>query len=385
MVLVAGCYQPTAELPCTVTCGLANLCPGELTCDTSDHVCKRNGSCDPSPTDAHGADVPDLPGDELGLSCFGHDDGLGQICLTRVPSGAFVAPSGTTIINTDIDARCQVDPLITGNVCVIAQEGIIISSGGVVRAHGTKPLVLIGASFINIDGLIDVSSSSPSGTGPGAGGDFPQCGFGVLPTNLGGGAGGSFMATGAFGGNGDNKGVGAGSPTPTASVLALRGGCTGQTGDGPMGIAGGSGGGAVYLLSHGNVTLGQTGGINASGAGGPGGGNSRGGNGGGSGGLIGIDANLITDAGGFLLANGGGGGCGGSSSDLGGPAANPSHNGIPSGCTGSPAAGGTGGYFTSFATAGAQGLQMAGGGGGGGAVGVIYLRPTGSTIADRSP
>jgi hypothetical protein len=58
IVLVAGCYQPSAELPCTVTCGLANACPGELTCDTVDHVCKRDGSCDPSPTDAPGAEPP---------------------------------------------------------------------------------------------------------------------------------------------------------------------------------------------------------------------------------------------------------------------------------------------------------------------------------------
>jgi hypothetical protein len=376
IALVAGCYQPSAEPPCSVTCSAANACPGELTCDVTDHVCKHNGSCETSPADA--VDSPN------GTFCYGHPDGLGEICLASRPTGSLLV-TATTTINTDTDPACRPVSLVDGEVCVIAVDAIDIRSGGTLRTYGSRPLVLIGVTAIQVNGILDASSHGTLSSLRGAGGDYLGCNAGIAPTTLGGGAGGSYRVSGAAGAFGNGQVTGGGMAGAIDQVLAVRGGCIGQTGESSSSGPGGAGGGAVYLISDHAVTLGPNGGINASGAGGPGGASKpSGGNGGGSGGLIGIDALNIVDAGGFLLADGGGGGCGGGGPSAGGAGTDPSHGVLPSGCTTNIFSGGYGGYLAQLPMEGSAGDPGSGGGGGGGGFGVIFLRPI-TAIADRSP
>jgi hypothetical protein len=386
MVLVAGCYQPSAELPCTVTCGLANACPGELTCDPMDHVCKRNGSCDPSPPDAHVQDVPDAPSDELGPFCIGRGGLLPHICLGATPTGSFGAADVVAPINTDTDARCQIVTLVAGDVCVIARDSITIPPAATLRAFGSKPLVLIGVAEITVAGIIDVSSTGNLASNLGAGRNWASCPTGTIPTTQGGGAGGSFGGSGGLGGSGDGTGTGGGLSGNPAIPTSVRGGCPGQGGDGSLSSLGGAGGGAVYLLSNQTVTVASGGGINASGAGGGGGGASAGGGGGGSGGLIAIDAATISDGGGYLMANGGGGGCGHAGSSPGAGAPTPTHGAVPAGCNNNPLeAGGAGGHDSAIPSSGRAASLGDSGGGGGGAVGVIVLDPGDPMFSDLSP
>jgi hypothetical protein len=288
-------------------------------------------------------------------TCFGS---FVKICLASTPTMPFTV---STASNVDTDSPlCASTISGAENYCVIAATNITI--GATLRAAGKKPLVLIATDSIITTGLIDVTA--------GAGSNPSVCVAGTPRLGAGGHAGGSFVGLGGAGGYGSDGGAGGMPAASVTDVTELRGGCPGQNNGGVL--AGGVGGGAVFLIAGNRIDI--QGGINASGqGGGAGDGPAGGGFGGGAGGMIGFEAPIIT-CNSLLLAAGGGGGGGG-----GGPFEGNSGS-TPNSLT--PATGGagiTGGFGGSGSTpsrgapgmAGSPGLAGnppgAGGGGGGGA------------------
>jgi len=235
------------------------------------------------------------------------------------------SPTLTTDIDTDTSPLCDMHNDQDAKYCVIVGTSIAVASGMTLRAHGTKPLVLLATDTFDLEGKIDVSSKH---------GD-PKFGAGAKPPGSclattaaighSGGYGGSFGGAGGMGGTPvSTTGEAAGVPAPAITLpTELRGGCPGGDGAGNVGSAGsgGSGGGAVAIIAVTSIHL--NGQINASGAGGLGGtgnGSGGGGGGGGSGGMIVLDAPVIDAGAGpnvWLYANGGGGGQGGTASGAG--------------------------------------------------------------------
>ena len=318
-----------------------------------------------------------------------------DLCAMSPPSGPFNL-SNTNTINTDTDSRCRtVNQPSGGPVCMVYATSVNIMTGGTLIATGSRPLAIVSTSTMQIGGDIDVSSHG-SQRGPSA--DSSLCSFATNPEpdlgGGGGGAGGSFGLHGANGGTGDtdnsqgNDGMAApGTVGPSATVVALRGGCRGQQGGnedatGGMGGTGGHSGGALYLYSAQSIQF--SGSVRATGEGGGGGQVQAGGGGGGSGGLVVIESPSIAISG-FVAANGGGGGEGGARVGMtpvsGQPGADGALGATPApGGMGSDSRfgfGGAGGAGTTSAVAGVS--AVVGGGGGGGGVGVVKL------IGDGSP
>jgi len=350
-------------------CGIGGRRYGELSGSLA-------GTCvgDEPPMEAGvdtGVDVT-LP--EAGDSCYGDPAGLVRPCF-----GPADIPSGTVTLNGAIDtdgAMCSATVKNT-TACVIAGDSIVVNNGSTVQITGGRPLVLLAVTTIQINGTVDAASHRGTIT-PGAAGNFGGCDAGTAATNAagagGGGAGGSFGAAGGDGGGpGATKGVaGAAQPGNT-----LRGGCKGGDGKEGGGAAatrgiGGNGGGVVYLIADGSITVGATGTINASGAGGTNGVISlAGGGGGGSGGLIGFDSPTVTN-GGAIFANGGSGAEG---SGINGPGATGNDpTGIGAATPNAPISGNGGDGANGGAAptnTGGVGATSTDGGGGGGGVGVI--------------
>jgi hypothetical protein len=323
--------------------------------------------------DAAGADAApvDAPTDALAGYCFGAGS-EDRVCLTTAPMGSLTI-STTVTIDTDSDQRCAaVVGTIRASSCVLAFETIDVAGTGVVKAIGTRPLVLLASGSLSVAGTIDLASHRVGGGSGGAAGTNPgACDGGIVPTMGGGGAGGSFSATGGSGGhNATNIG---GTPGAVVPATVLRGGCDGQVGAGQTAGAGGHGGGAVALIAGGSVVVSGKVLTSGAGAGGAAAGGSGGG-GGGSGGMLVLDAPSISVAGVFL-AVGGGGGEGSGVSASGNPGADPIGGGGGVGGSGSAANGGDGGNGGgSQNLAGSNGVgSTAGSGGGGGGVGAIRL------------
>ena len=281
--------------------------------------------------DAGASDTPDAPPDSAAM-CFG--SGAFAFCLPAPPTGSPVLPP---TLNTDTATEClAVQPpewRAAGqpDACFLVGANVTVPLGFKLVAGGTRPLVIVGGSSLEIDGVIDVSShvGGTEGAGMGTAMNCPQ-----FATNAGsagngtggpGGAGGTLMTQGGNGGTGGAGGGGghAGNALAQAPAL-LRGGCFGQ--DGGAGNAGlnggpaGRGGGSVYLVSGGMITI--AGVVNASGGGAPAANKYDGGGGGGSGGMIVLWSPRYAGSG-VLIANGGGGASGGDGNQGGAPGANP--------------------------------------------------------------
>jgi hypothetical protein len=372
-----GAFTCTSDQQCMGNgkigkCEPNSLCSFEdLTCTSHQRYGELSGAlankCVGDEPDA-GVDTPmgggDAPDGQVSdaLSCYGA--GLVNDCFTMPLTGTVTIPSGT--LNTGSSGMCSTQ---FSTECVIAAGDITVASG-TLNVIGPKPLVLIAATTIMVTGTIDVASHR--GGNQGAASDLSGCNAGTGPGNNGGGAGGSFAAVGGDGG-GANKGSAGGTIAAT-----LRGGCPGQS---APNSPGGHGGGAVYLIANGSITV--TGGINASGAsavGGNGttGGSGNGAGGGGSGGLIVFDSPTVTGTGSQIFANGGAGGegassGGGTNGNPGTDSPNPTTAAIGgNNGTGSGGDGGNGSVTaTLIGSTGATGTPS--GGGGGGSAGVIKL------------
>lgn len=331
---------------------------------------------------------PDMvPGNPL---CFGPAGW--QLCFDAVPSGALTL-SGA--IDTDRSDTSPSNPCVKvqpaswinalqPDACIVAADKVTVTS---LVATGKRPLVIVGGSALAVTTLLDVASRRGAA---GAGSQSTECRpFKRAPgtgSGGGGGAGGSFGGQAGNGGLGDggNRQSGQAADPDVGDPTRLRGGCAGQPGGNAPAGSGGAGGGAVYLVSNGTLTI--TGTIDASGAGGNGGAMQNGGSGGGSGGLIVLHATAISAMPGSLVfASGGGGGGGGAASGppatsrgvdgqdptvglplataLGGAGGQISDGNGGKGGDGYPAAGNS--------LDGTGGDNQAGGGGGGGANGVV--------------
>jgi hypothetical protein len=348
-----------------------NPCPIGLVCVPSSQTCEL------TLVDSGIDSPPSRDGSAMGsgATCFG--SGFVTACFAAPPSGTVVI---TGSVDTDTDSRC--DTAITATCTIAAMS---LATTGSVRATGTRPLVLVGADAVNIEGTLDVASHVGSDDGAAANNSACESGTSVMVGSLAGAAGGSFATVGGAGGRGAD-GAPAGKPAAAVAPTTLRGGCPGQgTGDTPNGTgSGGAGGGAVYLIAGSQILIQGT--IDASGAGaasqGLPGGAPSGGCGGGAGGMIGFDAPNIELAG-IVFANGGGGGGGDAEEGgAGGAGADPTGVGAALGGAGGSAAdplggGGAGGDGAAAggagATGGSGGADGGTGGGGGGGEGAIVV------------
>ena len=216
------------------------------------------------------------------------------VCLAGAPAGS-PSLSGTVHTGSASDTMCEdggYEKVMVGSVlaCAVTGANLTIDGGSILRGEGTLPLVVVASGSLVIDGTVEVSSDTSGRVGAGAdpavctslstsGSSNGGCG--------GGGAGGSFGTQGGDGGQGNSiqSTVGTARAADPGPVDTLRGGCPGAPGGSGGGTPGGqrSGGGAVYLVAAGSMTI--DGAVDASGAGGEGARPSKaGGGGGGSGG-----------------------------------------------------------------------------------------------------
>jgi hypothetical protein len=333
---------------------------------------------DGDPSDSDGFAFEDALADANvpGQVCFGQ--AKVKACVNTMPTNMLTLPS---IIDTSGASSCTlVQPQAAPpSLCVIVARSIVVPIGSNVRVVGSRPLVLIAADSMTIDGAIDVASHRLGGSGAGA--NTGACTTAQAgDAGIGGAGGAAGGALGGTGGGGGSGGAGAGAPaTAMPATTVLRGGCAGaKGGDAAIGAGGvaGAGGGALYLIANGGLQISGT--LNASGAAAGPPGDRGGGGGGGAGGMIGLEAPLITiGAGAQIYAVGGGGSSGGGSSEPGnagaeavGPAATATTPG--SGQSGTGAAGGA----QSSGSPGGVGSTTTGGGGGGGSAGIIWTYPT---------
>jgi len=317
-----------------------------------------------------------------------HGSGAYRLCYPQEPTLAVTL--GATI-DTDGGAPCEAAQPTgwTGQgqptVCVV--RGTTITQSGTTTVTGSRPLVLAATTSISI-ATLDVSSRrGDSNLGPASPSASAQCsGFLQVPGLGAGGAGGSFMSIGGDGGIG-NGGSFAGRAANQLGTppTALRGGCHGQLGG--NGDETGKGGGAVYLVTGGTLSI--SGGINASGSSATGGTTRSGGSGAGSGGMIVLFAASISANTAEVIANGGGGASGGDNNTNGNNGSDPTLAAPTTPAAGGPSGGAGGAGGAGFAggiqaTAGAgTGNPNDGGGGGGGGGGYVKsnLVLTGATVS----
>ena len=277
------------------------------------------------------------------------------------------------------------------NLGVFGFERFEIAEGGRVIGVGTRPLVLLAAREVIVDGRLTVAADQlpierpgaggfrgglqdgEAGRGPGGGG----AGVEGKPTyNDAGGGGASYGGTGGKGGDGWTSttstvvglGGSAGKIYGEATLVPLLGGSGGGPGSGASkGFGrGGHGGGALQISAGERIVISVTGAIDASGGGGHSG-DGKGGGGAGSGGAVLLEAPEVV-AKGPIGANGGSGGQGGYSSAPGsdGVSGRPDHVPAPGTSTiGSRGGGGDGSDVTGNAEGGD--IAQNGGGAGGGA------------------
>jgi len=320
---------------------------------------------------------------------FGAGDFAIHVSAGPAMSNISFNPGAT--LNTDADMLCQPVPWTNGSqpaACMLYAKTISIQDG--LEVIGTRPVVMLASSALMVNGLVDVASHVTGKVAPGSPSSACKA-FGMAPASNGstggGGAGGSFVSLAGNGGAGGGQNGGTAAAADTLTPNLLRAGCDGQggaNGSMPLPGAGGHGGGAIYLVAGGTITLSGTAIINASGSGGGQAMKSSGGGGGGSGGMIVLFAQTIMASGARLAANGGSGATGA------GPGAgtvgnDPDPNTPLTQAAGPTGAGGSGGAgFAGGNDATSGGSSSNGGGGGGGASGSIQSNMT-LTGATSSP
>jgi len=271
------------------------------------------------------------------------------------------------------------------DVVVLAVSQLSIPSGGSLSLTGSRPVIFAVWGDATVGGALSAAGASTSPAPPTLCDAQDGVADGILAA--GGGGGGSHGGRGGDGGDGDATGHGgrAGTPSGTAALVPLRGGCPGGSGGrsaDPTGAGGrgGAGGGAVQISALGTLTVSGT--VTASGSGGQGGlgvlSGSNGGGAGGSGGAVLLEGmDVVMPPGARLTANGGGGGGGGGVADgsTGLDGQTGSANPAPGGGSGIACAGkgGQGASALGGATAGDNATSLCSGGGGGGGLGRIRV------------
>ncbi len=305
------------------------------------------------------------------------------VCAKAAPQTPVALPPTLDTDTSNLCANPSTLDWASGNgqgaACFIYATTITMAQDTYVT--GSRPLVLVGTT-ISITHTLDVAAHR--GTNAGAGSASAVCpAFPTAPganaAGGGGGAGGTFLSQGGNGGGGNGATLFGTAPPPLAVPSILRAGCDGQRGAAAganQSGAVGEGGGAVYLVASGALSI--SGAINASGSGGTGGNELTGGSGGGSGGMIVLHAATLGVGGAEIMAAGGGGASGGDNNEVGlsGQDPDPSAISLPAqGGPGSAGAAGGNGYggwpLSTAAGAGASAPMNRGGGGGGGGGGYI--------------
>lgn len=349
---------------------------------------------DARPSDAVISDG--VPAPDATALCFGT---YPTVCFASTSELPKAAVTLNATIDTDSTTDCDQHSDQRTAYCVVAGAGIVSRVGSITRATGSKPLVLLSTTTVDLAGTIDVSSKLVAGVpqnGAGVGAAIASCTTGaVAPTSNSGGYGGSFGGRGGLGQRQDalQTQTPPTAPPPIDFPPKLRAGCPGASGSTGASVApgaGGAGGGAISVIAT-RINLSGT--INASGSGGFGGPTEKaGGGGGGSGGMIVLDAPSIVASGIFaLFANGGGGGQGGAHN-----ATAAGQNGVESAAPAAPGPGGLGPTVGGAGGAGSAGPSKdgsnasqanlggdSGGGAGGGGAG--FIRAPGVTINVSPP
>jgi hypothetical protein len=199
------------------------------------------------------------------------------------------------------------DPADPDN-CVVAASSIYIARGADVGVSGERPLVLLAAGDITLDGILNVAGGdgNQSERDHGGPGDHSR----GMSKSVSGGGGNATQ------GGGNCDGVGAGPSIPSSAGLIGGGHGSKQPDDVSMYcIAGGGGGGAVQIVSLcGAIRISWF--LNARGGGGRGGAQNLmacpDGNGGGAGGTVWLQGHALSfgDTLEFVQLSGGGGGGG---------------------------------------------------------------------------
>ncbi len=281
-----------------------------------------------------------------------------------------------------------------GDLAVLHVAALTISDGATVRVVGSRPLVIVASSTIDIEGTLDAGAKgdvagpggAPARTGAGLGGDAPDDGTNCDP----GGGGGGFAQPGADGGAQCLTTARGGTVYGAPDLSILIGGSSGGLGAStfcPAQRGPSAGGGAVQLTAFDAIRIAPSGSISAGGGGGVGGpecgmGDAGGGSGGGSGGAIFLEARGL-EVDGEIRVDGGGGGAGGNGQPQNGDISDgePGGDGTAEG----PGAGGVSRAFVNNTAANGgrggtamqpalPGLVALNGGGGGGGAGYIVVR-----------
>jgi hypothetical protein len=352
------------------------------------------------PRETPPADVPRVEG-VLHLPPDAWYAGTADVALTggEIDTDELTIPSGALPDGVLFDVWPQPGG---PELAVLHIKALTIAPDSTVRVVGGRPLIVIAAEDITVDGILDAGARRAE---PGAGGSPPAEGPGAGGTGEhesvrdGGGGGGGSGDLGAEGGDAtifnplaaDADGGSGGVTHLDAEVSVLAGGSGGGLGNGCI-TDPGAGGGAIQLTSATRVAI--NGALSAGGGGGGGGlgeAASAGlecdgfgsGSGGGAGGAIVIQSPVLRLLG-DVSANGGGGGGGGAVEDSGADgtdgAAGSEAAGGGAGGGEIGAAGGAGGVRTSTQAApvaptvgGGDGSGEGNGGGGGGAAGVVVV------------
>jgi hypothetical protein len=409
--LVTACTEKNPALPDGAVDG-----DGSVIADANNDPCTANAtSCADDVLTTCNAEGSGSTNSDCALGCFDE-----VRCAKLDPSNGLAAHLDMAAEAADLilTGDATID---TGNETISDETGALVVSGAVVTGGpvdvfvvrvksltagniavtGTRALAIVSDGDIQLNGGLNVSAVFLDSESPGGIDDNTTCGDrdangsnDAWP----GGGGGGYGGSGGLGGSAPGHNGGTGSAVNgSASIVPLRGGCTGGEAIGSLNSSPGTGGGAVQLISNTSILVSSTGHLAANGAGARGsaalvsctGNPCFAGDGGGSGGAILLEApsvSLATGAG--LFANGGGGSCAYFTNT---PTAASGEGGLLSEaraaggvCTGSNV--GNGGLGGAGATTGggagtgtSLGTDMDAGGGGGGVGRIRINLPTGAT------
>ncbi len=275
---------------------------------------RLSGVCDGGVCDVAGACVPGTPW-PYPLSNVNQTRAVGAAGIVvdcaevRVNTSAIpvVTTTGCASAPTGLDALVIVPlPMLTGEAVLISGSSLFIDAGARLVFEGTRPVILA----VRGDGVVAGEVVTSAGVDM-AGHCEVFTDAGLVGEGQPGGSGAAFGTPGAAGGVGSVVGgfvPMTSSASGTASLVPLRGGCSGQRGGGVGGGAGGRGGGGLQLSVSGTLTI--NGVIGAPGEGGRGAApGAVGGGGAGSGGAVLLEATtLVLGSGARVLALGGSGG-----------------------------------------------------------------------------
>jgi hypothetical protein len=323
------------------------------------------------------------------------DDARTQPSYTLIDGAQFDTDNGD-VVNGDgnpVSMKSVVitPPGVAPDIRVFEVKSLTMGSVKIVNTNkngNTTSFAIVSDGDVTITGVVDISGA-PGNDAPGfAGCSNTTGGAGRVQSTSGiryaGAGGGSYARSGGRGGNNrTSNGSAPGTLEGNDVIIPLRGGCNGGLRVYDT-AGGGTGGGAIQIVSRSLIKLTGNGGINAGGGGAQLPASYYGGGGGGSGGAILLEAPAIVLSGAAvgLAANGGGGSanCPGGAGQSGKLSTGVALGGACTGSTVSNGGNGAAGVFDAT-----QGVDFVAGvdngfaGGGGGGAGYIRINTISTT------